>query len=230
MRRIGLLMLAWPMLALAQEAPAPAPSDEIVVTAIKGMWSLEGKRIRAAQAAFAAGRDRYAPGSRLSFQITLKNARAADDLRLTLRKGDDIIPVPLDGERRFELPPLDSDEWRLIANRTPAEIGARVWVLSPGTSEGDRRLGDLRLHCRVTWALIRDRFNFLQRAGFDAIGGCDSSRLMIYTNASRPIVSASITGPDGRPRALRTENDIRYHMPIADKSLPDASRIHLVYR
>ncbi len=217
--------------ALAQDAqPQAAPGDEIVVTAIKGMWALEGKRIRAAQAAFFAGRDRYAPGSRMFFQIVPKGEKSAEALRLTLRKGDDSEDVPIESDLRFGIRPLDSDDWKLIANRKPSEIGVRLWILSPGSSEGDRRLGDLRLYCRVGWALVSDRFNFLQRAAFNTMGGCDSRRLMIFTSAQRPISEASVTTPDGAARPLKVVNNTRYQLPIADQSLPDTARVRLTYR
>jgi len=230
LRRLWLAALALAGVAHAEDAPPPAPSDEIVVTALKGMWSLEGKRIRAAQAAFAAGQPRYAPGSRLLFQILPKGGRSLDGLTLTLRNGDDILPVEPDGEHRFALPPLDSDGWRLTANRTPAEMGVRIWVLSPGTGETDRRVGDLRLHCRVGWALIQDRFNFIQRGLFNAVGGCDSSRIMIYMGTTRPLASASVTAPDGKSRPLDVDKGLRYRMPIADKDLPDGARVRLTFR
>lgn len=228
MRGIWLAGVLLAGMARAEEAP-PAPSDEIVVTAVKGMWSLEGKRIRAAQAAFAAGRPRYAPGSRFFLQVISKGGKSLDGLSLTLRNGDDLRPIEIDGEHRFELPPLDSDGWRLSANRTPAEMGVRIWILSPGSSEADRRLGDLRLHCRVGWALIRDRFNFVQRGLFEAIGGCDSSRVRVYNSTTRPIASASVVSPDGKSRPIDAK-DTRYWMPIADKDLPDTARVKLIYR
>lgn len=231
MKLLGLLaaLLASPV--LAQDAPpAAGPQDEIVVTAIKGMWSLEGKRLRAAQAAFLAGRDHYAPGSRMFFQLYPKGGASAQGLKLTLRKGDDIEDVPLDGDLRFGIHPLDSDDWRLSANRTPAQIGVKLWILSPTSSEADRPLGELRLYCRVGWALLKDRFNFLQRGAFDAIGGCDSKRLMIYTGAAHPIAAATVTPPGGAPQPLKIVQDKRYLMPLSDKALPDTARIHLTYR
>ena len=224
------IVLALPAAALAQEPAPGGPSDEIVVTAVRGMWSLEGKRIRAAQAAFLAGRDRYAPGSRMFFQLYTKGGASAEGLKLTLRKGDEIEDVPIDGERRFGIRPLDSDDWRLTANRTPAQMGVKLWILSPDSSEADRKLGELRLYCRVGWALLKDRFNFVQRTGFEAIGGCDSSRIMIYTGASRPLAAAAIVLPDGTSRPLDIIKDNRYRIPVADKSLPDTARVKLTYR
>lgn len=109
-------------------------------------------------------------------------------------------------------------------------MGVKLWILSPDSSEADRKLGDLRLYCRVGWALLKDRFNFIQRAGFEAIGGCDSSRIGLYTSASRPLASAAIVAPDGASRPLDILKGTRYRIPVADKTLPDTARVKLTYR
>ncbi|MDO6413404.1 hypothetical protein Q4F19_03325 [Sphingomonas sp. BIUV-7] len=225
------MVAALPVAAGAQmTAETTAPSDEIVVTGVKGRWSLEGKRLRAAQAAFVAGQPRYAPGSRLVFQINLKTDRSPDGLVLTLRKGDEIVAVPLDGDRRFTLPLLDSDDWLLSANRTPAEVGVRMWVFSSNSTEFDRRLGDMRLHCRVAWALKRDRASIFQRAAFSTLGGCESASIMFITTATRPLASAEVVSAAGAVRPLEVKDGLQYGMPIGDKSLTDEARVHLVAR
>lgn len=227
-----LAALLLPAKTFAQEAPSDGSTDEIVVTAIKGQWSLEGKRIRAAQAAFFAGRDRYAPQASMLFQVTPRGGRSTEGLRLTLRNKDEAIDVPLDAKLRFELPPLRSDGWQLTANRTPAEMSARLWILSPGTDETDRRVGDLRLYCRVGSALQEKPFDFtlVERGMFAALGGCASTRMGVFTSASKPLSAASVTRPDGITHTLAVLRGTQYRMPLADKDVPDEAHVHLRYR
>lgn len=220
-----------PLLLAAVTAPPPAaseaPADEIVVTAPRAGYRLEGKRLRAAQQAFAADRGRFAPEATLVFEVYPKNGRSLDGLVLTLIRDGETRPVPVDALHRFVLPPLDSADWTLTANRRGGEMALRAWVFSPGAREADRPLGDFRLQCRVSWALQKDRFSFVQRGAFAALGGCGSSRFRVFTSATRPVAAAHI---DGVRQALELlPGGAGYHVPLADETLPDTARLRLDY-
>lgn len=171
----------------AVEAQASAaPSENIVVTGVReGTVALD--LILAAQRAFDAGRATFAPQGVLHFRLS---AEGCGPVRLTLRQGETSIPVALDEQGRFTLPALPAGEWELVHDRGRTPMNVRVMVYSPGTTETDRRLGDLRLQCRAGREVIKAGQSFMTRTAFGALGGCGSTKIAFYTTPSRPAASA----------------------------------------
>ena len=148
-----------------------------------------------------------------AFRLTLMGPRGAT------------IPVPLDTDHRFELPAIPAGRWTLVGSSGGVRLGADIF--SPGTAEADRRLGDLRLECRVVVAVVD--INFLLRGMFNAAGGCASSRFQMFHSASHVIgEAAALSGTRRLPLTLgRTRRS--YAMPIADKSLDNEARVKLSF-
>ncbi len=73
---------------------------------------------------------------------------------ITLRvAGDSVsLPISLDSSLSFTLPSSDvalREDAAVVANRRSDSMTWRAWVQTPGLAPGTRRLGDLRLECRV---------------------------------------------------------------------------------
>lgn len=214
-----------PTASRAQEAPPMAAADEIVVTGSRE-GTLDLKRLLDASSAFKAGRATFAPHSVLKFQLRPASRLLVKETRLVLRGEDDrSLEVAIDEDGRFTLPDLPSGRWELVHNLGKQPISVRPLVLSPGSTEFDRPLGDLRLQCRVSWQVRKNGYSFFSRAGFGALGGCSSTRFAFVTTTPRPITAAhALTG--GRTLALTvTANRVGYQAPLGDKSLPNGTRI-----
>lgn len=94
-----------------------------------------------------------APGATLRFQL-LPRLPTVDMRGITMRVvGDHIaVPVPVAPDNTFVLPRNEQalrEDAAVIASRKTTSMTWRAQVLSPGVPAGMRRLGDLRLECRV---------------------------------------------------------------------------------
>ncbi|WCT73301.1 hypothetical protein PQ455_17055 [Sphingomonas naphthae] len=229
-RRSTLIALL-PLLLAAATPPAAASdpgfsSDDIVVTAPGKPFRVADGKLRAAQAAFAENRPGFAPQARLLWRLRPIGAKDMSTFRLTLMgpRGA-TIPVPLDADHRFELPAIPAGRWTLVGSSGGVRLGADI--LSPGTAEADRRLGDLRLECRVIVAVVD--INFLLRGMFNAAGGCASSRFQMFHPASHPIGEAfALSGPRRLPLAISPKRRA-YEMPLANKTLDNDTRVKLTF-
>lgn len=225
----SLVTLAAAVLAVSapENVTAAAPSDDIVVVGFSKPYRLTVAQLRNAARAYERGRARLAPEGRLYFQVaTADGAERRGEVRLTLRSSRRNVGLSLDGEGRFVLPPLEDDDWELVADRGTRSISIQPLVLSPGTGLDDRRLGDLRLQCEVTWAIQKEHASLPERAIFGAAGGCGSRRLGLYAKADRPIRSASVSW-NGRTTPVPVLSDGRsFRAPLGDRTLPDAARVH----
>lgn len=116
------------------------PVDKSYRKMIKGMERFERDRA-------------LAPDATLRFRLLprLPNSKLEG---VTLRiLGDNVaIPLPIAADFSFVLPrnaqALNEDA-AVIASRRSDSMTWRAWVQSPGLAPGTRRLGDLRLECRV---------------------------------------------------------------------------------
>lgn len=226
----GLLLAAWPIPSAAQPAPAaaedPAPaSDEIVVTAPNDLFAVPVSKLLKAVAAFDKDRARLAPQGLLWFELSPRDPARWDGLAATLTDGATTIPVALDRNGRFQLPALPPGDWMLRANRRGSSLAFRALVRTPGFDGDRRRLGDIRLHCRVNWAVQSDRYSFVQRAGFGMIGGCDSTRIAFFFRERRSIAAAALRG-----KALPIGKDGHsFYAPIGMKALGNDEIIELSF-
>jgi len=217
--------------AIAQQPPAPDQTQtaeaEIVVTGFAKPYKLTGKQLVRAQTAFNAKRGQLAPESQLYFQVTPQDGGDISGLDLYLKHGDEIVPLPLDRQSRFILPALSGNDWTLFANRNRKGIAVTPTILSPGTSERNRMLGDLRLQCEVYWAMSSPETSIVVRAMFGAAGGCRGTKFGYYITTRAAITSGTVSnGSASAP--LRLWGDHRYQAPIGMKTMPNTARVTLI--
>lgn len=219
--------------ALAQPSGSPAATEqvgdaepEIIVTGFSKPFKLTGKQLVRAQQAFDAKRSEFAPESQLYFKVSAQDGSGIDGVDLYLRNGDQILDLPLDRESRFRLPPLASKDWALYANRAKKALAVTPLILSPGTAEFHRRLGDLRLQCHVQWAMLAPEISIFVRSMFAASGGCKSGKFAYYVNTSRTIVSGTVSN-GGREITIKLWGNKSYATPIGEKSFSNSSIVKL---
>lgn len=227
----AMLWLLAPLPLTAQ----PEQYEDIVVQGIRDPYGLTAKQLREAREAFESRRAELAPQALLGFEVfgfrtnpTLAGLR----LRLVSDTGPAIALIP-DENGIVMLPALAGvdDRYALQANRKRGSVRVRPVAISPGTNPTDIRMGDVRLTCRVNWAIARTTLSLFVRGAVGAVGGpCNSSKIAAYWSVDRPLASATVV--DGA-RALpldvgRTGN--AYRAPAYDRSLSNEARLRLVYK
>jgi hypothetical protein len=169
-------------------------------------------------------------------------------------------PVPLAADRTFTLErnqqALDEDA-SVRPNRKAGSMTWRTDIRTPGLPPGARRLGDLRLECRVgmeadlvsnTIPVIGQVSKLLDRMR----DYCDKSDAHYYFFADRPLFSVTMTA--GTRRQILSVDDLyagsssdplsegdlsrcdcqvlldrTYYMPLGDRSWPDDTLIEFEY-
>jgi hypothetical protein len=147
MFRVLFLSLLVSLPALAQDTATVRvsyvrdPVDKSYRKMIRGMERFERERAT------------HAPNAALRFRLLprLPNVRL-DGVALRIASENGSIAVPLDADFSFTLPRNDAalrDDAAVVANRKSTSMTWRAWVQTPGLPPGTRRLGDLRLECKV---------------------------------------------------------------------------------
>jgi hypothetical protein len=206
----------------------PNGQSEIVVVASNKEYKATSKELKAAQTAFDKNRAKFSPSGELWFQVeSIDPSESLDGLGLTVVAGDARLPVEITADHRFQIPPIERDDWRLVATR-PQKLRLRAWVISPESHFGDWRLGDLALQCRVGWAIEKVSANPVLAGMFDLAGGCASSRIAIYQNLKRPIKTATIS-ENGRSDSIPVARSSSMRFPTYFKRYSNAARVKVVF-
>ena len=147
---------------------------------------------------FQRDRTTYAPEALLRFRL-LPRLPDANMEGITLRvAGDSItLPVILAPDNSFTLERNAQalrEDAAVVANRKSTSMTWRAWVQTPGLPPGTRRLGDLRLECRVGMdsGLISNTsplFAWLTNALTDTEQTCSSPDGNYLFFAERPLFS-----------------------------------------
>lgn len=233
--------IALTLIVLAPPAAVPANAsamktepraDEIVVTGLSKPSTLNAKELARAVKAHREGRAAYAPLSRLFFVVEpIPRGRSLDGMTLTFRSKGGIVPVMLDADRRFVLPTLPGKGWKLVANRRIGSFEILPLVMSPGTADADRLLGDLRLQCHVLWTMVKPQLSILARATAGALGGmCRSSVIPYFEWSDRAIAKAWVSSGSLMRQIELSQGGHAYPLPVHDKSLPNGARVRFRYR
>lgn len=236
MKRAGALLLSCALGAAAiPAARADAPSASTVkVTGIKDPEMRSYRSVAAGLDAFDAGRA-LAPAAMLRFHMMHKDggtATAADGLVLKLVGDADPVPVPIGPDGVFALErsqaAWDADA-SFILNRKSGLFTAHPEVRSPGMPDNVRRLGDLRLECRVTVAIAKQELPLLAKAAINTLlmtgDWCGKKDVRFGYPLATRVTGATLRHGE---RALALEVDEwQYSVPIGDASWPDDALVEL---
>ena len=189
-----------------------------------------------------------APAAELRFKVyARKQAESAPSLALALVTPAGRVPVVLDGDDRFVIDPA----WRQFDERTELRSrladGRVTWrpdIRSPGVAPGERRLGDLRLQCRVGFGSGVAR-GMTGLAWLLALGGedCDERDWSPSNFAEQPVFAVTLVQGERREtvsesllHGLRDGDGQDYdwgfslrermfRVPLGDKTWPDDTRV-----
>jgi hypothetical protein len=208
------------------------------VVPVNGMKKPEMRNYRAAWAGFEAFDKNHAlaPAASLHFRMVSRNPSAVAPLEGVELKivGDETIPVPIAADGMFTLPRVqaayDSDAL-LVLNRKQGLLRASPDIRTPGLPENVRRLGDLRLECRVLVAVAKEEIPFMVNALINSVlltrDWCSKEKLSIGFRAERKPASATLVHGDRRQGVQVTGEE--YVAPIGDSTWPDDAMIELTF-
>jgi hypothetical protein len=221
------------------------PVDKSYRKMIKGMERFERDRA-------------FAPAASLRFRL-LPRLPDASMSGIALRVAGDTLtlPVPIAADNSFVLARNEQalrEDAAVVANRKSTSMTWRAWVQTPGLAAGTRRLGDLRLECRVGMdaGLISNTspiFAWLSNLLTDTEQVCNNADGNYLFFADRPIFSV-ILRAGARTEVLPFRflyaggNETReslpfcdcqvlldrsYYAPIWDRSWPDDTLVEFEY-
>ncbi|MQA22628.1 hypothetical protein [Rugamonas rivuli] len=178
----------------------------------------------------------HAPDSRRRFQLVPLQGRAAlKTIRLSIASGDEITPVAVDADGRFDLPRLDHPEpdAQLKLSLRSDSVRWRPYVRTPGVPADQLRLGDLRIECRVFDAVDERSMSFTQRMGLSLLGGaCVGSRVDFWALAPARIDGVTLVHGNRRvalPQTAIGRNGETFIAPVNDAGWPDDTRIEFSF-
>jgi hypothetical protein len=219
--------------SLPSSNEAVLPDDEVLVESSKNAFAIDSEVLRSTMAVFDSYRS-MAPDAPLILWAIDRAPRSAP-LRLWIERGDVVEPLALGDDRLFSLPASAfADGARLRANRTKYGLYVGVRILSPGTTLRLRRMGDLRLQCRVGWALQNpvEIARYLPRR--KRPGACDSADIPYFPSTEGvPVQTAEVRGVGVR-KSIKVDttgpNAWAYRAPLHDRSIGDDAIIELTFK
>lgn len=217
-----LLPLLW------QQARADDEAGQLVV--INGTRSPELQPYRYMLSGLDAFDDNHelAPNAtEVRFRLHQKSKAPADGfdiLTVRLLGNETEIPVPLAEDHSFLLPrnrAAEEDNADVVLNQKKGDYGWMPDVRSAGVPVGMRRLGDIRLECRVLMGIAKNYIPFMVRALINTLtlttDWCSFKDFKMNVRADREINRATLV--DGATRvALKVNEDGKsYAAPIGNK-------------
>lgn len=224
----------------ADDPPAPPAAEpgteEVQAVVVPGVKNPELRNYRSMLAGLDEFEERhqFAPkADTLRFELYSKRAgETVAGLSLRIAGGDVSIPVPIAANGTFVLPrnkEAEDSDADLILNRPKRSWSGRPYIRSAGVPDNMRRLGDVRLECRVAVAIGKKEINFLLRAAATTIlatsDWCSSKRISYGVPAPYP--SDSITLVHGERRQVMPAGKYKksFTIPIQDEAWPDDTLI-----
>ncbi len=246
MMRWWSMLLMFPLsTALPAQSPPPpsaAQADDIetdiVVEGLSKAKHMSLAQFRAAQQAFNQFHGSMAPTSRLAFKLVGPSKAGITDavlstIHLAFVSQDNRIPIAVGADHRFTLPDLSTvqGDYRLLANIGKRKIFIVPEIYSSGTSENDRRVGDLRLTCQTLWGFYKSEVPIFMRAGFSLVGGCSSKSIGFMEDLHRPLESATVEDAGkATPIAISPKFANSYRWPIWNKKLSNEARVRIKFK
>lgn len=216
-----------------------APSREVVINDLR---SPELKTYRA----MLAGLDAFEAGHALAPaapEVRFRLRRGVDNpdpeeapLKLRISLDEDSIPVPLAPDLSFVLPrnaQAAKENGDLVLNRKKGAYRWQPEINSTGVPANMRRMGDLRLECRVLVGVIKEELAFWARALVNTVlrstDWCNVDDINIPTYTQRKLKSAYLMDGDKRVKVHLTNNDYGFVAMIGRKVYPDDTMIVLEF-
>jgi hypothetical protein len=173
--------------------------------------------------------------------VSLTRQPGADEQTFALRiaSDNDSLAVPVSPEGLFTLPRIQAaydDKAELVLNQKKGSYKISAEVRTPGLPENVRRLGDLRLECKVQVAIFKEEAPFWLLAMVNSIllttDWCMKEKLadepVRFGYASpRALLAAALVSGERRQRLPHGQRS--FMVPLGERSWPDDALIELEF-
>lgn len=223
--------------ALAE--PEPGATREVVV---KDIRAPELKTYRAMLAGLDAFDEEHAlapAAPEVRFRLRPKSSKPdadLDDLKLRIALNEGSIPLPLAADHSFVLPRNAQalrENGDLLLNKHKGAYRWQADVFSAAVPANMRRLGDLRLECRVEVAVIKAEVSFWIRALVNSFlltsDWCSVDKVHFSTYVARRLKAVWLIQGEERIALELSDFGMGYKAPAGDKAYPDSTLIALEY-
>jgi hypothetical protein len=221
--------------SVAQAHTDDATSQQVVVRTLRNPEGMAYSSFIAAQKAYEEHRH-YAPDAPLLFQMKTHSG-TFDNLRLSVEGDHTDIPVAYDENGQFTLPYDNAalqDNAILTTNKKRGQIYWSPSIRTPGLPDNTLRLGDLRLYCRVKWALEKAAATLETKMMTALSKNCESSTFNTL-GLPQPGMRVRLLSKD-REEVLAVEPDkrhyashrTRWYPPFGNVTWPDDTRVEFL--
>jgi hypothetical protein len=224
--------------ALGSASAGDTPDVDKGQVVITGMKNPDMRSYRATVAGLDAFDKNHhmaplAPEVRFRMRSRKQSGAPAEPLALRIvGDGDSAsIPLAIDADGYFTVPRI---EWAydsnadLVLNQKKGKFRALPEVRTPGLPDNVRRLGDLRLECRVKIAIGKYEAPFWVVALVNSImltgDWCGHAKIGWTIATAAKLAGATLVDGD---RKLELKPEGHFEVPIGDKTWPDETRIEL---
>lgn len=240
LRRVARIALAaaialagTPVRAQAQPATGALPPVSVTGSALRDPVEKSYRRMLRGMDLFEREKPVLAPGASLRFKLLQRKPGVTlDNLELDVLGHSVDLPLKIAPDKTFELP-RDARAWQedavVTPNRKALTMTWRAEVRTPGLPPGTRRLGDLRLECRVGLeaGLVSNSPSWIVRL-YDALDTtpayCDRRNNEYLFFAERPLFGVTLVAgnrrealPAGRLWAGAADDPgLRQDLPFCD--------------
>lgn len=220
--------------AMAQEAPPKSVE-------VKGLKDPEMRSYRHVMAGLDVFEEDHAQAPAvpvLRFRLKARSAtvdKSTEGITLRIEGKGDAIPVAIEADGSFTIVRNEAaydDNADLIFNRKRRQFHAFADIRTPGLPANVRRLGDLRLECKVNMAIIKKEVPFLVRATINSLlfttDWC--SKLAIFLSMPEPkeLARLTLTYQDRKRELTPREIEEIMETPLMDrKAWPDDTLLEL---
>jgi hypothetical protein len=218
----------------------PAAGEATPVVEVQGLKNPEMRSYRSVVAGLDAF-ERYhglAPAvPELRFRLRPKSGEPlnpAEGLALRIAGDEQSAPIEIARDGSFSIPRLEwayDNDAILVLNRKSELFEGRAEIRSPGLPQNVRRLGDLRLECRVTLAIAKSEIPFLARAFITSMlltsDWCGKDKVKLRFRAPDKLAGAALSFR-GRTESIQFSGQ-GYNVPVGDTSWPDDTLIELQF-
>jgi hypothetical protein len=237
--KLSLLILgvaiATPLVHAQQEADPAAPAAEaaqqtVQVSGTRDPQLKPYRQMLKGVDAFDAYHTKLAPRAEMRFELREGNgAPPVDGLALNI-VGDTVrIPLPLAPDATFTIPrskEAADDDADMILNRKKDQVMWRPHIRSPGVPDNARRLGDLRLECEMSWAVVRQDMSFVMRNSLSVAGGlCHTGMVALHYAAPRAVKAITLVSGERREPLQVFKDSQRFRIPLHDSSWNDETLV-----
>lgn len=233
------MRLAALALGMALCASAGAQESDTPRVQVDGLKSPEMKSYRA----IVAGLDMFdsehglapaAPGVRFQVLSRGKQALPATGVSLRIASDDDSIAVPVGASGMFTVPRSQAAydaKAELVFNLKKGAFKVVPDIRTPGLPDKVRRLGDLRLECKVNLAILKEEIPFWVVASLNTLllgtDWCMNKKGKMNFSFSSDTQLAGATLSDGERSIKLNIRNNEYTVPINDRSWPDDALVQL---